>query len=219
MVTATLFGAVLLASYLAGSVPFGWFIARLVAGVDIRQAGSGNIGATNVGRVVGRKWGLLVFVLDALKGLLPTLLLPRTVPSAIVGAGAAHLGVCCGLGAILGHIFPVWFRFRGGKGGATGLGVGSVLAPHAMLGGLAAWIVVVLITRFVSVGTMLAGVVAAVVHFGRVEQPFDARHWSLSLFMLFAVALIIARHRSNIGRVFHGTERKLQLGKKKINLD
>src|SRR5947209_7829032 len=113
--------AVLL-SYMLGAVPFGFVIARL-RGVDIFSAGSGNIGATNVGRVLGRKFGLLVFVLDFLKGAVPTALVRAYLPTEPWAAVAA------GLAAFVGHMFPVYLRFRGGKGVATGTGVVAVLLP------------------------------------------------------------------------------------------
>ena len=119
------FAIAALLSYLAGSVPFGLVIARIVSGEDIRSQGSGNIGATNVARVLGAKWGVMVLVLDAIKGALPTALIPMLLSFDSTEIG--HTGVLCGLMAIVGHMFPVWLGFRGGKGVATALGVVCVL--------------------------------------------------------------------------------------------
>src|SRR3954466_10974522 len=115
-----------LVSYLIGSIPFGYLIARM-RGVDIFGAGGGNIGATNVGRVLGRKFGLLVFALDFLKGAVPTL------AARLWEGRAGELSVAVGLAAVLGHMFPVYLRLRGGKGVATGFGVVAVLLPGASL--------------------------------------------------------------------------------------
>ncbi len=119
-------GVAFVAAYLVGSLPFGLLIGRYVAGVDIRQAGSGNIGATNVARVLGKRLGLIVLILDCLKGALPTAILPGLLSDS---AGfRLHLAVVSGTAAILGHMFPCWLKFRGGKGVATALGV--ALAPR-----------------------------------------------------------------------------------------
>src|SRR5262245_15889454 len=152
---------VVLAAYLVGAVPFGYLVAR-ARGVDIFQHGSGNIGATNVGRVLGRKFGVLVFLLDFAKGALP----------AAVAAGLAGragnlppdtLPVAAGLAAFLGHLFPVYLRFHGGKGVATGAGVVAVLLPLPAAGALVAWVVVLCLTRYVSLASVVAAGSLAVV--------------------------------------------------------
>ncbi|MCI0574380.1 MAG: glycerol-3-phosphate acyltransferase, partial [Myxococcaceae bacterium] len=119
----------LVAGYLCGSVPFGVLVARWLRGVDVRQRGSGNIGATNVARVAGKRLGLVVLLLDALKGAAPVVLARALLP------GEAALQAAAGLAAVLGHVFPVWLRLRGGKGVATALGVAAVLVPWAALAG------------------------------------------------------------------------------------
>ncbi len=141
-----MFAAVLLilAGYLIGAIPFGYLVARW-RGVDILRQGSGNIGATNVGRVLGRTWGLLVFVLDFAKGAGPTLV-GRFAPQPDDWLPDA-LPVLVGVAAFLGHMFPVYLRFRGGKGVATGAGVVAVLLPVPLLGTLLVWVAVVLATR------------------------------------------------------------------------
>src|SRR6516164_8866789 len=137
----------IVAAYLLGAVPFGYLVAR-ARGVDILAQGSGNIGATNVGRVLGRRWGLLVFLLDFAKGALPVLgasLAASAVPELAPGV----LAVTAALAAFLGHLFPVYLGFRGGKGVATGVGVVAVLLPGIAVAVLLAWAALLVATRFV----------------------------------------------------------------------
>ena len=199
-------------NYLAGSVPFGLLIG-LAKGVDIRTFGSGNVGATNLGRAVGLRYGLLAFALDFLKGFGPVLAAKLYASS----QGRSDferfdLPVLCALAAVLGHVFPVWLRFRGGKAGATGLGVGAVLCWPAMLVASAAWLIVWAVTRYISLATMLGSVafsIAYVVVALREATPFDREHASLTAFCVFAMILVIARHWSNIQRLRAGTEAKV----------
>ena len=199
-------------SLLAGSIPFGVLIARS-KGVDLRRVGSGNVGATNVGRVLGRRWGYLCFFLDLAKGLIPVALAGR-----MLGAGegvpsllqqAAWLAV--GFGAIAGHVFNFWLRFRGGKGVATALGVVVGMYPfftHAGLIALAIWIVVTLASRYVSLGSIVAALaflpLFAAFHWRQLGQL-----WPLCAFAVGMTVLIILRHRGNIRRLLAGTENKI----------
>src|SRR3954468_21916969 len=153
------------AAYLAGDLPFGYLVARS-RGVDIFAAGSGNIGATNVGRVLGRKFGLLVFVLDFLKGAVPTAIATR------FDGGADWLPVAAGLAAFVGHMFPVYLRFRGGKGVATGAGVVAVLLPGPTAVAVLVWVTVLAATRYVSLASVLAAVTLAVVRLVTTPGPF-----------------------------------------------
>ena len=140
-----------LGAYLIGGIPFGYLIAR-ARGIDIIHQGSGNIGATNVGRVLGRRFGILVFFLDFAKGALPTGVALRLADLADARwdpATAEILGVTAGLAAFLGHVFPVYLRFHGGKGVATGAGVVAVLLPGTALGALLVWLAVLCATRYV----------------------------------------------------------------------
>jgi glycerol-3-phosphate acyltransferase PlsY len=199
-----------LAAYLIGSLPFGFLTARLVAGIDIRKAGSGNIGATNVARVLGAKWGALVLVLDLLKGLLPVLLLPYAVLSAD-HPDFLHVQVGCGLATIVGHMFPCWLGFRGGKGVATALGVILVLAWQATVVAFATFAVTFLIWRIVSLSSMLAAVAfAAAQMWLLLPAPFAGRTWSLAAFSLLVPALILYRHRSNFVRLLRGQEPRFE---------
>ncbi len=199
-------------SFLAGSIPFGVLIARS-KGVDLRRVGSGNVGATNVGRVLGRRWGYLCFFLDLAKGLIPVALAGRMLGA---GAGipslpqqAAWLAV--GFAAIAGHVFNFWLRFKGGKGVATALGVVVGMYPYFTYAGLIAlaiWIVVTLASRYVSLGSIVAAVaflpLFAAFHWGQLGQL-----WPLCIFAAGMMALIILRHRGNIRRLLAGTENKI----------
>ena len=205
-----------LAAYVIGSTPCGVMIARS-RGVDLRKAGSGNVGATNVGRVLGSRWGYLCFSLDVLKGLLPVLgagwLLGATRGDAAppTDVQAAWLLVACG--AIAGHVASFWLRFRGGKGVATGLGVVLGLWPFFTLAGLCAltlWVVVTKISRYVSLGSIVAAAafVPLVLLF---DGLFHQQHlWVMIGFGGLMCTLIIVRHRANIGRLMKGTENKIK---------
>lgn len=196
----------ILAAYLVGSIPFGLIVARIAKGVDIRTVGSGNIGATNVARSIGKGWGLFVLALDAFKGLLPTLFFPL-LTTAGDHQSFIHLQVMCGLAAIVGHMFPCWLRFRGGKGVATALGVVAVLAPMSSLIAAAAFALSLAIWRIVSLGSILAAVSFAASALWRLwPTPFSTESWSLAAFSLAIPLLIIVRHRSNIARLLKGEE-------------
>jgi acyl phosphate:glycerol-3-phosphate acyltransferase len=181
-------------AYLCGSIPFGLLIARARTGKDVRTVGSGNIGATNVARAAGKGAALLTLVLDAAKGLLPVLL------AAHFAAGASPLLLpACAVAAVIGHCFPVWLRFRGGKGVATGLGVSLALAPWAALAGALTWLAFYKLLRISSVGS-LAGVAVSLA-----VAAFTADRAAIS--GLAAVALIIlVRHAGNIQRLLRRQE-------------
>lgn len=188
--------ALVLLGYLAGSIPFGVLVTRWARGVDVRAEGSGNIGATNVARVAGKKLGILVLALDALKGSLPVLLSLRMMPE------SPRVHVAVGLAAFLGHCFPVWLKFRGGKGVATALGVLIVLVPLAALAGAAAYGLVLVTTRVSSLGSLTAGVVAVVTAVFTAREPeYAVLSGLLFVFMLWT-------HRSNISRLLRHTERR-----------
>ena len=206
--------------YLVGSLPFGLIVARMVGGVDIRRQGSGNIGATNVARVLGAKYGALVLLLDCLKGALPTALVPiALVPAPLGPADAAHrlhLAVLCGAAAILGHMFPLWIGLRGGKGVATALGVALVLAPIASCVALGVFIVCVLLTRIVSLSSLIgAAVFCGVELWLLMPLPFGPATWSLALFSTVFPALIVVRHRQNLLRLLRGEEAKFRFGQRR----
>lgn len=197
--------AIAVLSYLIGSIPFGFVIARWVAGVDLRTVGSGNIGATNAGRVLGKTWGAIILGLDAAKGLLPTLLLPQLLNQD--AAWATHTPVLAGVCAIIGHVYPCWLGFRGGKGVATALGVALVLAPWGTLVALLTFLLCMAATRIVSLGSILGAVTFAVFQAVWLAPNWcTINRWSLSVFSAAVPLLIVLRHRSNIVRLLKGEE-------------
>lgn len=192
-------------AFLLGSIPFGFLIAK-GKGVDIRKQGSGNIGATNVGRVLGKQWGILVFVLDVIKGSGAVLLSRMPV---FWNAGQIEWKeIGCGLAVVLGHNFCPWLGGKGGKGIATTLGVLIVVFPHASAWALGAWIVFVLLTRYVSVGSLAAA--CALIISGFFYYRTSMKVWACLMLGLLA----IFRHRSNIARLMQGTETKVFSSKK-----
>jgi acyl phosphate:glycerol-3-phosphate acyltransferase len=194
-----------LIAYLIGAIPFGYLIAR-GRGVDILKQGSGNIGATNVGRVLGRRFGLFVFVLDFAKGALPALVAGRLdLPD-----GGPWLGVAAGLAAFLGHLFPVYLGFRGGKGVATGAGVVAVLLPGPALGALVTWVALLCASRYVSLASVGAAVALCGFRLALTPRPLDSSHRILTLFCGVAMALVVYRHRANLTRLVAGSENRLQ---------
>ena len=201
---------ILIGAYLAGSLPFGLFVARAVKGIDIREHGSRNIGATNVTRVIGVKWGAVCFLLDFLKGSGPVRLLPQWLLAAD-DPSRIHWQVAAGLLAIIGHMFPVWLGFKGGKGVATALGVVAMLAPQSTAITFGVFVALFAITRIVSLGSIIAAVTFAVLQMIQLwPQPFRAETWSVASFSLAVPVLIILRHRANIGRLLRGEEHRFE---------
>ncbi|HET6429332.1 MAG TPA: glycerol-3-phosphate 1-O-acyltransferase PlsY [Phycisphaerae bacterium] len=210
------FAAMPAVAYVIGSTPFGVIIARS-HGVDLRRRGSGNVGATNVGRVLGARWGYLCFVLDVLKGAAPVLaagLLLRDPAEAVPPAPTQLAWLLVACGAILGHVFSFWLKFRGGKGVATSLGVLMGFYPYFTWAGLAAfalWGVAVLIWRYVSLASILAAgafpllFVGACFLFG---WPLRQACPLLAFASAMAV-LVIIRHRTNITRLLAGNENRI----------
>ncbi len=191
-------------SYLIGSIPFGFIVARLAKGIDIRQAGSGNPGATNVWRVMGKKYGILVFILDMMKGFLPVLIFDYMMS----GQSRSLYTILCGVGVILGHTFPVFLGFKGGKAAATGCGVFLWLAPLPLFISVAAWLLTTFISRYVSLGSMVSTVVLIISIILLNNEPFGSG-LSLTLFSIFISLFLIFRHKSNIKRIINGTENKI----------
>jgi len=199
-------------AYLAGSTPFGYITGRLVGKIDIRQHGSGNVGATNVGRVLGSRWGFVVLALDLLKGLVPVATLPALF-LAVDDPDRLHWQVAAGTATILGHIFPCWLGFRGGKGVATALGVVACLAGWATLVAAAAFGLSFAIWRIVSLSSILAALSFAACQIVRLwPDLFTHEQWSLAAFSLLVPALIVVRHRGNIARLWRGEEPKYKPG-------
>ena len=192
-------------AYLLGSIPFGFLLVLLICKQDIRSAGSGNIGATNVLRSGGKGLGALTFLLDAAKGY-GAVAIAYLMAAHAGGATLQNAAALAALFAIVGHMFPVWLGFKGGKGVATGLGVFLALSPWTALAALGIFIVVVLLTRYVSLGSILAA--AALPFFALFLLP----HKQTVLFRVVVfgcAALVIAKHRPNIKRLLHGAEFRL----------
>jgi acyl phosphate:glycerol-3-phosphate acyltransferase len=180
--------------YLSGSIPFGVLVTRVFTSKDVRDHGSGNIGATNVARVAGKKVGALVLLLDALKGSGPVLLAIFVFPEGPL----SHVAV--GYAAFLGHVFPVWLKGQGGKGVATALGVLLVLVPHAALLGALVWAAIVVVTKVSSIGSLAGGLCAIVTSFF-LSKPIE--YPALAVVLL---ASMVWTHRANIERMMRGTE-------------
>lgn len=186
-------------AYLLGSVPGGLVLGRLV-GVDLRTQGSGNAGATNAVRARGARFGMAVFVFDAGKGVAAVALLP------LLNGAVPWLGAACAGAVIVGHVFPVWFHFRGGKGFATTLGALVVLSPVALGVVAAVWIVVLVLTGYVSAAT-LCGAVAFPVFVAAADH---ARPPALMAFALALAVFLFYTHRSNLVRLARGSEHRFR---------
>ncbi len=204
-------------SYLIGSIPFGYLMG-LVHGVDIRTVGSGNIGATNVFRTLGRGPGVLTFALDVAKGVAAGGVVPFAV-GLLAGTGAPALGgqIACGVAVLLGHAFPLFLGFRGGKGVATGLGVACGLVPHSALLGVAVWVVVFLATRYVSVGSICAALTVAVAPWF-LELPPNPGAGRVALCAVVSVLAVgvALKHHSNVRRLLAGTENRFCFTKRQL---
>jgi glycerol-3-phosphate acyltransferase PlsY len=187
---------VVVVAYLLGSIPFGYLIVRRKMGADIRQTGSGGTGATNVTRRAGKAAGVLTLLLDAAKGS-AAVLIARAI------AGDDWLIAAAAIAALVGHMFPVWLGFRGGKGVATGVGIFLVLAPIALLCAGVIFVAIVALTRYVSLGSIIAAILIPVF----VWLLSDLR--PLFVAAIVGAALIIFAHRGNIQRLMSGTESRI----------
>jgi acyl phosphate:glycerol-3-phosphate acyltransferase len=195
---------VIVGTYLLGSIPFG-YLAGQFAGIDIRTAGSGNVGATNVVRVLGKRYGYPVFALDFLKGFgavkISMLIATATAPNF---NSTEIFGVIAALCSVLGHSYPPWLKFKGGKGVSTAAGAILGLIPVAAIIGIAVWIVVFWFTRYVSVASVTAAVVLPllilVISWGKENAPV------VFCFSVCVAVVVIWRHRSNLSRLMRGTE-------------
>jgi acyl phosphate:glycerol-3-phosphate acyltransferase len=184
-------------AYLVGSIPFSFLVARAFGVEDVRRVGSGNVGATNVLRSAGKAAGALALLLDLGKGAAATALAGRLAP------GEPALPAVAAVGAVIGHMYPVWLRFEGGKGVATGLGALAPLVPKAALAALVAFAVVAAGTRYVSLGSVGGALVlTALVFAARGPDP-------VALAAALTAALVVFRHRSNLRRILGGTERRV----------
>ena len=213
-----IFAIAMVGAYLLGSIPFGLLIAK-AHGKDLRKIGSGNIGATNVARALGKKWAYICFALDVLKGMIPMLVVMPLATSKSAQdneVAALLLWLAVGCAAILGHIFPIYLKFKGGKGVATSFGIALGLWPYFTFCAFFAiliWIVVVLIWRYVSLASIVASVsfpvVLIVMIFFQSEWDFSIL-WPLLIPAVAIPVMVIIRHRENIKRLLSGTENKIR---------
>lgn len=193
--------AIIVIGYLIGSIPSGLLVGKLFFHTDLRHYGSHNIGATNAWRILGKKAGLPVFILDFLKGVIGVLIgLWLGSSSGIVPASALVVG---GLAAIIGHSCSIFLLFKGGKGVATGLGVITMLMPLVAIGAFLLWVIIVFFTRYVSLASMVAAI----------SVPLQAYYWDepwqYVVFGILAAAFVIYRHKANMNRLMNGTEAKV----------
>ncbi len=200
--------AVLLA-YLAGSLPTSYLAGRLLRGIDLRREGSGNLGATNVYRTLGAWPAAVVMLVDVAKGFVSAAYAPRLVAALVPPAGPPDgiLPLACGLAAILGHVFPVWLGFRGGKGVATAVGVFLALSPGATLGAVLVWLAAVALVRIVSVASLALGV--CLPFFVYAEQRARDGAELLVAFAALAGLFVWWTHRENLRRLANGEERRI----------
>ncbi|MFC4625797.1 glycerol-3-phosphate 1-O-acyltransferase PlsY [Daeguia caeni] len=192
MINLALIGALLL-GYLLGSIPFGLILTRMAGLGDVRMIGSGNIGATNVLRTGSKKLAAATLILDALKGTAAVLIAARLGPYAAIAAG---------LGAFLGHLFPVWLGFKGGKGVATYLGILIGLAWPGALVFAAVWLVTALLTRYSSLAALIASIIVPIALFAKGNQ-------SVALLFALLSVLVMIKHKANIVRLLNGTESRI----------
>ena len=192
------------AAYLLGAIPASYIAGRLAKGIDLREHGSGNLGATNAFRVLGAKVAAPVVIFDILKGTLPVIAFSQWD-----GSGDWRWELAYGAAAIIGHVFPVYMRFRGGKGVATSAGVFLALAPEAVGLGLLTWLVVLKATRMVSAGSIAAGVVVGVL----LGLNVPAERLEVRVLGGAIVAFIVFAHRANVGRILRGEEHRFGMKK------
>ena len=184
-------------SYLLGSVPFGFLIAKL-KGVDLRSSGSGNIGATNVYRVVGKREGLITLVLDVAKGTIPVVIFSLIFPK------EQYINVISGFSAVLGHDFSVFLRFRGGKGVATSYGVTLPVYPLASLVGIFIWITILLTTRLSSLAALLSFLIATLI-------ALSSPDYIVRIFFIVLYILMVFKHKDNLKRLFSKEENRIKI--------
>jgi glycerol-3-phosphate acyltransferase PlsY len=196
-------------AYLLGSIPTSLIISRTQFNIDIRDYGSGNAGATNTFRVLGSKWGSIVMFLDVLKGILAvklTLLLPFYSENEFA---RTNFQIGLGLAAVLGHIFPIWADFRGGKGVATLFGLIIAISPYTALGCVGVFLLVLFLTRFVSLSSILASMAFPVF----ILVIFNVENDAYRIFAIVVALLVVLTHQKNIGRLLSGSENKVPIFK------
>ena len=200
-------------AYLLGSIPTSIWVSKSVFGLDIREYGSGNPGATNTFRVLGSKWGAFVMTADVTKGVIATSLyifIPFYLHNELA---RTNFMIVLGMAAVIGHIFPIWANFKGGKGVATILGMALAIQPIVALICIIVFLITLFTTRFVSLSSMLAGVVFMVL----ILFIFNEKETSYRIFAIIVAILVVVTHQKNIGRLLNGKENKAPLFKKNRN--
>lgn len=195
------------AAYLIGSIPTSVWISKTFFGIDIRDYGSGNAGATNTYRVLGKKWGTIVMVVDLLKGFIATslyILIPHYLANEL---HRTNLMIGLGLASVIGHIFPIWANFRGGKGVATLLGMALAIQPIVAACCIAVFLLVLYLTRFVSLSSMLAGIAFMIF----ILFIFNEKETLYRIFAVLVALMVVLTHQKNIGRILKGTESKVPI--------
>ncbi len=193
-----------LGAYLLGSIPFGYLIVKLREGRDVRASGSGNIGATNVARTAGPVAGVVTLVLDLAKGYLAVWM------AAKFSGGCLNCMMVGTVAVVLGHMFPVWLKFKGGKGVATGVGAFVLICWPAVAGALVVWMVVVAIWRYVSLGSIIAAASLPLLGYVWFAGQPEGQPPAVSIGTTLLAAMIILKHKDNIGRLVAGTENRLK---------
>ncbi len=196
----------MLGGYILGSIPTGYLIVKLLTGKDIREIGSGNIGATNVKRILGFKWFFIVLILDAAKGFLPVFIMQN-----LSKTGGEILPVLTGLAAILGHTFTIFLNFKGGKGVATGLGVFLALSPFSILSCVFVFLVLLFMFNYISLGSIISAFLLPAFIFIYGES---GEYGLIFIFSVLSAVFVIYRHIENIKRLIEGTENKFEFKKK-----
>lgn len=198
-------------SYCLGSIPTAVWISRSVHGIDIRDYGSGNAGATNTFRVLGSRWGSIVMLVDVLKGFIGTSLYIFLPIYLLDELQRTNFMIALGLAAVIGHIFPIWAGFRGGKGVATLLGMAIAIQPIVAVCCLAVFFLVLLLTRFVSLSSILAGICFMVC----ILFIFNEKEPLYRIFAVLVALMVVITHQKNISRLIKGTESKIPLTRRK----
>jgi glycerol-3-phosphate acyltransferase PlsY len=198
-------------AYLIGSIPTSVWVSKYVFDIDIRNYGSGNAGATNTFRVLGSKWGSFVMLVDVSKGVLATSLYILTPFYLTDELARTNFMIILGMTSVIGHIFPIWAEFRGGKGVATILGMAIAIQPLVAVLCLVVFALTLITTRFVSLSSMLAGVAFMVL----ILFIFNERETLYRLFAIIVALMVVITHQKNISRILKGTESKVPLFRNK----
>jgi glycerol-3-phosphate acyltransferase PlsY len=217
-----LLAIIILLSYLVGSIPNSIIVSKLVRGIDIREHGSGNAGGTNVMRVIGWRYGMVVILLDALKGIIAVILIARLHYGPLPFENVSPFDdftlvqIIAGVAAVIGHIWSIFAEFKGGKGIATALGMLTMLITVEMLIAMGVFLIVVIISKYISLGSLVAAVSIPIVLFFRENILHDHINGYNTIlpFVIFLTLLVIYTHRKNLVRIFNGTENKFSFKKK-----